>query len=150
MPLNIKTPKINIIRFVLFSLLLKSWLILWELILTLATRTKSLAPYPTMNWNQMLSLKSRETNTHPREKIEERPKFFLMLFWDNLARLLTPTLATLETINKINLGFLIISKGISFCQIDNTQIKNHESFWTRLKYQAWKGAPPSFKSNAKK
>jgi hypothetical protein len=77
-----------------------------------------------------------EIITHPKEKIEERPKIFLIFFCFTL-----PTLpsTTLKVPNKNTKGFILFMesriRGINFCQIERTQISPQLNFWIIFKYQ---------------
>jgi hypothetical protein len=74
--------------------------------------------------------------THPREKIEEKPRIFLIFFCFILPNLPIAALNIPKIINK-DIKFLIAIKikGIIFCQIDKSQINPQASFWIIFKYQ---------------
>jgi len=88
--------------------------------------------------------------SQPKEKIEESPKSFLNFLCFTLPRAPINTLNTPNNKKNSNLFIVIIISGIIFCQIDKIQIISQFSFCIILRYQNWKGAPPSFKIKEKK
>lgn len=93
---------------------------------------------------------TKEKRTQPNEKIEDKPRIFLIFFWFQVLTLLIKTLNPPKNMRNLSLLKVNKSKGINFCQIDNNQISFHLSFWINFKYQKWKGTPPNFKIKERK
>jgi hypothetical protein len=86
-------------------------------------------PYPSINLTQTKEFSEVETITHPKEKIEDKPKIFLTLFCFTLPSLPNIVLSPPNISNKKD-RFLRDNKikGITFCQIDKTQIIPQTNF----------------------
>jgi hypothetical protein len=103
--------------------------------LKVSTKIPKVAPYPNININQIPKFIVIETITHPREKIDDKPKIFFKLFCFTLPSLPMIILRVPNIINKFNFLRVRSTKGINFCQIDKIQISPQFRLGIIFKYQ---------------